>query len=102
MLVLGFTSFSPIYTEIENWDFECYSRLDFPIFPMMKEIKTGVFYVRLSLVTHSFFDQFMLFTHMYLMQGEEIEVWFVSSARREHFGVESAASYCTFCSVNFM
>ena len=69
---------------------------------MMKEIKTGVFYVRLSLVTHSFFDQFMLFTHMYLMQGEEIEVWFVSSARREHFGVESAASYCTFCSVNFM
>ena len=33
------TLFIPIYTEIDNWDFECCSRLDFPIFPMMKEIK---------------------------------------------------------------
>ena len=31
--------FPPIYTEVFKWDFECCSRLDFPIFPMMKEIK---------------------------------------------------------------
>ena len=43
-LVLGCTSFPPIYTEIDNCDFECGSRLEFPIFPMMKEIeKAGVF-----------------------------------------------------------
>ena len=33
----------------------------------------------------------MLFTHLYLMQGEKIEAWFVSQARREYFGVESTA-----------
>ena len=33
----------------------------------------------------------MLFTHLYLMQGDKIEVWFVSQARREYFGVESTA-----------
>ena len=35
--------FPPIYTEIENWDFECCSRLDFPIFSIMKEIKNWNF-----------------------------------------------------------
>ena len=35
MLVLGCTYiFPPIYKEIENWDFECCSKLDFPIFPI--------------------------------------------------------------------
>ena len=43
ILVLGCTLFPPIYTEIDNWDFECCSRLDFPIFPMMKEIKNWSF-----------------------------------------------------------
>ena len=43
MLVLGCTLFPPIYREIENWDFECCSRLDFPIFPMMKEVKNWSF-----------------------------------------------------------
>ena len=43
ILLLGCTQFPPIYTEIDKWDFECCSRLDFPIFPMMKEIKTVVF-----------------------------------------------------------
>ena len=43
MLVLGCTLFPPIYREIENWDFECFSRLDFPIFPMMKEMKNWSF-----------------------------------------------------------
>ena len=33
----------------------------------------------------------MLFTHLYLMQGEKIEAWFVSPASREYFGVESTA-----------
>ena len=36
MLVLSCTSFPPIYIEIENWDFECCSRRDFPIFPIME------------------------------------------------------------------
>ena len=78
MLVLGCTSFPSIYTEIENSDFECCSRQDFPIFPMMKEIKTGVFQMRLCLIRDSLVDQSMLFTHLYLMQGEEIEAWFIS------------------------
>ena len=43
MLVLACTLFPPIYREIENWDFECCSRLDFPIFPMMKEVKNWSF-----------------------------------------------------------
>ena len=41
--LLGWILFPPIYTEIENWDFECCSRLDFPIFPMMKEVKNWSF-----------------------------------------------------------
>ena len=43
ILVLGCTLFPPIYTEIDNWDFESCSRLDFQIFPMMKEIKNWSF-----------------------------------------------------------
>ena len=31
----------------------------------------------------------MLLTHLYLIQGEKIEAWFVSQARREYFGVKS-------------
>ena len=31
----------------------------------------------------------MLFTHLYPMQGEKLETWFVSEACREYFGVES-------------
>ena len=33
----------------------------------------------------------MSFIHLYLMQGEKIEAWFVSQARREYFDVESTA-----------
>ena len=36
-------------------------------------------------------DQSMLFIHLYLMQGEKIEVWFVFQASREYLGVESTA-----------
>ena len=43
MLVLGCTLFPPIYKEIENWDFKCCSRLNFPIFPMMKKVKNWSF-----------------------------------------------------------
>ena len=44
MLVLGCsTLFPPIHREIENWDFGCCSRLDFPIFPIMKEVKNWSF-----------------------------------------------------------
>ena len=44
MLVLGCsTLFPPIYREIENWDFECCSRLVFPIFLIMKEVKNWSF-----------------------------------------------------------
>ena len=54
----------------------------------MKEIK-GIFKVRPCLVRDSSVDQSMLFTHMFLMQGEKIEAWFVFPASREYFGVES-------------
>ena len=64
MLVLGCTVFLPIYTEMENWDFQCCSRLDFSIFPMMKEIKNWTFLDQaLSLIRDSLVDQSMLFTH---------------------------------------
>ena len=43
VLVLGYTLFPPIYREIENWDFECCSRLDFHIFPMIKKVKNWCF-----------------------------------------------------------
>ena len=33
----------------------------------------------------------MLFTHLYIMQEEIIEAWFVSQASRVYFGVESTA-----------
>ena len=33
----------------------------------------------------------MLFTHLYFMQGETMEAWFLSSASREYFGAESTA-----------
>ena len=33
----------------------------------------------------------MLFTPLYLMQGEKIEAWFVSQARGEYFGTASTA-----------
>ena len=89
MLALGCTLFPPIYREIENLDFECFSRLDFPIFPMMKEMKTGVFQIRL--VRDTLIDQSMLFTHLYLMLGEKAEAWFLSPASIEYFGVESIA-----------
>ena len=34
--------------------------------------------MRLCLIRDSLVDQSMLFTHLYLMQGEEIEAWFIS------------------------
>ena len=37
-----------VYKEIDNWDFKCCSRLDFPIFPMMKEIKLEFFRLGLT------------------------------------------------------
>ena len=43
MFMLGGTLFRTIYREIENWDFEWCSRLAFPIFPMMKEVKNWIF-----------------------------------------------------------
>ena len=33
----------------------------------------------------------MLFAHLFLMQGEKTEVWFISPASREYFCVESTA-----------
>ena len=83
MLVLRCSTLFPsIYREIENWDFECCSRLDFPFLPMMKEVKNWM-------VTDSLVDHSMLFTHLYFMLREKIEAWFSSSASREYFGVES-------------
>ena len=43
ILVLGCKLFAAIYTEIDNWDLDCCSRLDFLIFVMMKEIKNWSF-----------------------------------------------------------
>ena len=88
-LMLACTLFSPIYWEIENYDFECYSRLVFQFFPWWKRWKTGVFWIRL--VRDSLVDQSMMFTHLYFMLGEKIEAWFLSPASREYFGVESTA-----------
>ena len=39
----------------------------------------------------SLVDQSMLFTYLYLMQGEKIVAWFLSPASKEYFGVESTA-----------
>ena len=60
----------------------------------MKEIKN--FQISPSLVRESLVDQSMLFTHFYLMQGENIKPWFVSQASREYFSFEST----TFLSAN--
>ena len=43
------------------------------------------------MVRDSLVDQSVLFAHLYLMHGEKIEVWFVSPASREYFGVEPTA-----------
>ena len=47
--------------------------------------------MRPCLTRHSLVYQYVLFTHLYLMQGEKIETWFASQASRECFGVESTA-----------
>ena len=58
----------------------------------MKEIKKLEFSrLGTGLVRYSLVDQSIMFTHLYLMQGEKIEAWFVSPASREYFGVESTA-----------
>ena len=96
--ILGFgcTLFPPVYTEIDNWDFECCSKVDFPIFLMTKKIKKLEFssFFRPCLVRDHLVDQSVLFTHFNLMQGEKIEAWFVSQPRRECFGVEFSLSIC--------
>ena len=43
------------------------------------------------LATDSLIDRSMLFAHLYLMQGEKIEAWLVSSANREYFDAQSTA-----------
>ena len=43
------------------------------------------------MVRDSLVAQSIMFTHLYLMQGEKIEVWFVSPSSREYFGVETTA-----------
>ena len=48
------------------------------------------------MVRNSLVDQSMLFTHLYLMHGENIKASFVFPASRKHFGVEST----TFLSAN--
>ena len=40
----------------------------------------------------SLVDQSILFTHLYFMQGEKLEDWFVSSSSREYFSVQPTAS----------
>ena len=47
------------------------------------------------MVTDSLVDQSMQFTNLYLTLGEKIEVWFLSPASREYFGVESTAFLST-------
>ena len=42
----------------------------------------------------------MLFAHLYLIQEEKVEAWFVSPASREYFGVESTAFVSGCCSGN--
>ena len=47
------------------------------------------------LVRDSLVDQSIMFTHLYLMQGEKIDAWFVSPSTIEYFGVKSTASLPT-------
>ena len=54
----------------------------FQFFHDERDKKTRVFQIRSCLVTDSLVDQSMLFTHLYFMQGEKIEAWFVSQASR--------------------
>ena len=48
------------------------------------------------LVGHSLVDQSMLFPHLYIIQEEEIEAWFVTPASTEYFSVESTAFYSAY------
>ena len=89
------TLFPQIYTEIENWDFEFCSRLDFPNIPMMKEIKTGDFKIRLCLVRVYLINIYCLLICI-LCVGEKTEAWFVFQANKEYFGAE----YTAFMSAN--
>ena len=43
----------------------------------------------------SLVDQSMLFTRLYVMQGEKIKAWFTSHASKEYFGVESTTFLST-------
>ena len=43
------------------------------------------------MVRDSLVDQSTMFTHLYLMQGERIEAWFVFPSSREYFRVEFLA-----------
>ena len=58
---------------------------------MVKEIKKTPEFSRLGLAWEDTVGQSMLFTHLYLMQGEKIKARFVFQASREYFGVESTA-----------
>ena len=49
----------------------------------------------LCLVRDSLVDQAIMFTHLYLMQGDKIDPRFVSPSSREYFGVESTAFLST-------
>ena len=70
-----------------GYKFFNFSHDDFPIFPMMNDIKNW----RPCLVRDSLVDQSMLFTHLYLMTEEKAEAWSVSQANRifwwEYFSV---------------
>ena len=61
----------------------------------MKEIKKLEFSRLGCLVKDSLVDQSILFTHLYLIQGEKIEGWFVSASSRDYFGVEPTAFLST-------
>ena len=82
--------------------FECWCEAVNYFLQFTQRLKTGILNVALAwtfqffLVGDSLVDQFMLFTHLYLMQEEKIEAWLVSSASREYFGAEST----TFLSTN--
>ena len=89
MLVLGCTLFPPIYREIENWDFQCCSRLDFPIFPIMKKVKNWSFLDETDKRQFSW-SIYAVYSFVSYVRTK-IEPWFLSPASREYSGVESTA-----------
>ena len=87
MMELGYTLVPQFTQRLKTGIFNVALGWAFQFFAIDEKEKTGIFYIRSCLV-RDLVDKFMLFTHLYLMQEEKIEAWFLFPASREYFGVE--------------